>query len=81
MYRYIAIVTAPLLRVIQRNARVRNRVDRILGRFPGLKLFLQSKLLYADNTRGARKKRILQTGAGQHRIYEELSRRIKADSP
>ena len=77
MYKFLAILVSPLLRIVQRNARIRNLVEQMLRLFPGLKLYLQAKLLYA-NTASASQSPALRMGAQQQRIYEELTHRIKA---
>ncbi len=77
MYKYLAVLLFPLLRVVQRNARIRNLAEQMLRPFPGLKLYLQAKLLYANTARASHSRK-LHVGAQQQRIYEELTRRIKA---
>lgn len=78
MKKYPAIIILPLLRFHQQNERIRNLAEKMLRPFPGLKLYLQNRLLYASSPR-ALYVRTLHTGAEQQRICEELTRRLEAE--
>lgn len=80
MYRYMAILASPLLKLVHRNARVRNVAEKMLRPFPGLKMYLQARLLYAHAARLPHSRTpLLRMGDRQQRIYEELERRLGAN--
>lgn len=77
MFKYLAILLSPLLRVLERSALVRNMAEKVLRRFPGLKLYLAT-LLYGSAMR-VLPGRTLHMGPEQQRIHEELNRRLTAE--
>lgn len=80
MFRYLStllsMVLSPLLKYLQQNVLARKWAEKLFRVSPGLKSFM-IKLLYG---RDALFPRHLSMGLQEQRIYEELIRRLDAES-